>query len=154
MTKEAYLELIQKLDELIDDEVRELEVLRTLGTKTTQENDGMPHAIGISDKVGNSAVKMLMQQEKINHMIDVFVDLREEIRSQIKKLPLKEYRVVYSYYVDGEGLFDIADKMFMSVDWIKKLKNRGVSKIQVIESEAFKEACALLFSKKDNHLKL
>ena len=152
MTKEHYLELIQKLDLLIDDEVHELEVLHTLGTKTTQENDGMPHAIGISDKVGNSAVKILMKQEEINHLIDVFVDLREEIRSQIKKLPVKEYRVVYDYYVKNIGLFDIADNMNMSVDWIKKLKNRGVSKIEVIESEAYTEACEILFSKNNSHL--
>ena len=144
MSKESYLELIQKLNLLIDDEVRELEVLRTLGTKITQENDGMPHAIGISDKVGNSAVKILMQQEKINHTIDVFVDLREEIISQIRKLPTDEYHVIYSYYVLDKGLFEIADERCQSSSWIQKLKWRGISKIEIIESKAYKEACAMI----------
>ena len=144
MKKETYLELIKKLNVLIDNEQLEKEKLFTIATKTTQENDDMPHASGTSDKVGNLSVKLAMKEKEIDHIIDVFVDLRDEIKAQIRTLPVKEYNVLYKYYVLDWGLFDIADDMECTVDWVKKLKNRGISYIGILESDAYKEACKLL----------
>lgn len=151
MKAEIYLSLIRKLDVLISNEQLELENILTLATKTTQDNDGMPHAPGTSDKVGNLSVKLLMKEQEINHMIDVFVDLKEEIKAQIRTLPTDECDVLYKYYVLNQKLFDIADEREQSVDWIKKLKWRGISKIKVLQSEAYKSACALLFSENSSH---
>ena len=106
--------------------------------------DGMPHAPGTSDKVGNLSVKLLMKEQEINHIIDTFVDLKYEIISQIRTLPTDECDVMYKYYVLNIGLFDIADEREQSVDWIKKLKWRAISRIKVLQSEAFKEACKVL----------
>ena len=152
MKTETYLGLIKKLNVLIDNKQLEKEELFTLATKVTQDNDGMPHAPGISDKVGNMSVKLMMKEEEINHAIDVYVDLKHEIISQIESLPEDEYDVLYDYYVLDFGLFDIASSRGQSVDWIKKLKWRSISKITVIESDVYKEACELLFSKKSSHL--
>ena len=145
MKTETYLELIKKLDILITDEQAEKENIVTLATKVTQTNDGMPHAPGISDKVGNMSVKLMMKEQEIDHIIDVFVDLKSEIIAQIRKLPTDECDVLYRYYVLDQGLFDIADEKNYSVSWIKTLKFRGMNKIEVLESEAFKAACSLLF---------
>ena len=98
------------------------------------------------------ALELMMKEEEINHAIDVYVDLKHEIISQIESLPEDEYDVLYDYYVLDFGLFDIASSRGQSVDWIKKLKWRGISKITVIESDVYKEACELLFSKKSSHL--
>ena len=148
MTSETYLGLIKKLDILIYNEQLDKENIFTLATKTTQENDGMPHAQVTSDKVGNLSTKLLMKEQEIDHIIDVFVDLREEIKGQIRKIPADECDVLYKYYVLNLGLFDIADDKQKSVDWIKKLKCRGISHIKINESETYKEACELLFQKK------
>lgn len=145
MTNEEYLELIKKLNILIDDEILEKENLFVLATKTTQVNDDMPHAPGVSDKVSKLSVKIAMKEEEIDHIIDVLVDLRDEIKEQIRKLPADECDVLYRYYVLNEGLFDIADSKHFSEGWIKKLKYRGVRKIQVIKSAVYEEACKLLY---------
>ena len=145
MTNECYLGLIKKLNILIDNEILEKENLFTIATKTTQVNDDMPHAPGVSDKVSNLSVKIVMKGQEIDHIIDVFVDLRDEIKEQIRKLSADECDVLYRYYVLGEGLFDIADSKHFSESWIKKLKYRGTSKIKIVESAAYKEACKLLF---------
>ena len=151
MKAETYLELIGKLDVLINNELLEKEKLFTLATKTTQDNDGMPHAPGTSDKTGNMSVKLLMKQQEIDHMIDVFVDLKEEIKAQIRTLPTDECDVLYKYYVLDWKLSDVADARNQSMTWIKDLKWRGISKIKVLQSEAFKEAEKLLFSEKNTH---
>lgn len=139
MTTDRYLRLIKKLDLLIRDTEGEKEVLRTLAEKVTQENDGMPHATGTSDKVGNIAVKLVMKDQELDDLIDLFVELRSEIVDQLRKLPTNEYKVLYDFYVAGKRLFDIADEQDCSVDWIKKLKWRGLSKVKVIESETYKK---------------
>ena len=151
MKTETYLELIKKLNILIGNKVLEKQELFTLATKTTQNNDGMPHAPGVSDKVGNLNTKLLMKECEIDHVIDVYIDLKHEIVEQIEKLPADEYEVLYKYYVIGEGLFEIADSRNQSVDWIKKLKWRGISHVKVIQSEVYKEACTLLFSENNSH---
>ena len=144
MTKEQYLELIRKLNTLINNELLEKENIATLATKTTQVIDDMPHAPGVSDKVGNLSVKLLLKQQEINHIIDIYVDLKDEIISQIRVLPTDECDVLYKYYVLGQGLFDIAEERDQSIDWIKKLKWKGISKIRVMESAAYKSACEVL----------
>lgn len=136
---------------LINNKELEKQELFTLATKTTQENDGMPHAPGVSDKVGNLSAKILMKEQEIDHVIDTYVDLKDEIISQIEKLPADEYEVLYKFYVLDEGLFDIADSREQSVDWIKKLKWRGISHIKVIKSAVYIEACTLLFSENCSH---
>ena len=123
MTKEFYLELIQKMDLLIVNEYEELEKLNSLAEKITQENDGMPHASGTSDKVGNTSVKIVMKQQEIAETISLCIDLRDEIIGQIKKLHKDEYDVLYKYYALDMGIFEIADVKIKSDSWVKKIKN-------------------------------
>lgn len=144
MRAEGYLQLVRKLNVLINDELLEKENIATLATKTTQTLSDMPHAPGTSDKVGNLAVKLATKQNEIDDMIDTYVDLRCEIKEQIRALPTDECDVLYKYYILDMGLFDIAEEREQSVDWIKKLKWRGTSKIKVIKSDAYIRACKVL----------
>ena len=144
MKTEDYLSMVGKLNMLVNNKLEEKEELFTLATKTTQEISDMPHASGVSDKVGNLAVKLASKEEDIDHAIDVYIDLKHEIISQIEKLPKDEYDVLYRRYVVGQGLFDVAEKRDQSVSWIQKLTWRGLKKIKVIESDVYREACKML----------
>lgn len=144
MTNEEYLELIEKLDLHISNELEELDKLDALAEKTTQENDGMPHAPGTSDKVGNISVKIVMKQQEINETIDLFIDLREEIINQIKKLHTDEYDVLYKYYVLNMSLFKIADKRNKSDTWVKDKKKSGIKHIKINETDTLKKVLKIL----------
>lgn len=148
MKIESYLGLIKKLDVLINNEQLEKENIFTLATKVTQSNDGMPHAPGISDKVGSAAVKLVQKEEEINHLIDLYVDLKEEIISQIRTLPADECDVLYRRYVLGEGLFDVAESREQSVAWIQKLSWRGMHHMKIVDSDVYKEVCKIFSRKK------
>lgn len=137
MTKEDYLELIQKLDLLIINECEELEKLNSIAVKVTQENDGMPHAPGTSDKVGNGAIKIVEKQKEIDEIISLSIDLREEIIGQIRKLHKDEYDVLYKYYVLEMKLFDIADIKDKSETWVKEMKRKGINNIEIQYTETF-----------------
>lgn len=137
MTKEEYLELIQKLDLLILNELEELEKLNTLASKVTQANDGMPHAPGTSDKVGNGAIKIIEKQEEIDEIISLSIDLRKEIIGQIRKLHKDEYDVLYKYYVLEMSIFDIADIRKRSETWVKEMKRKGINNIEIQYTDTF-----------------
>ena len=135
MRAKQYLGLIEELDNHINEQLKRKPEIFTRGTKITQENDGMPHAPGISDKVGSCATELAA----IDELIDLFVDFKNEIEGQINKLVNENEReVLEMYYVDGLRMTDIADMMNVSVAWVVKLKNRGEAHIKILRSEKYK----------------
>ena len=137
--------MIEKLDLHIRNELEELDKLDALAEKVTQENDGMPHAPGTSDKVGNIAVKIVMKQQEINNTIDLFIDLRDEIINQIKKLHTDEYDVLYKYYVLNMNLADIAKTRKKSETWVKDNKKSGIKHLKINESDTYRKVLKILF---------
>ena len=133
MTKELYLELVRKLDVLINDEILEREKIFTLSTKTTQELSDMPHAPGVSDKVGNLAVKLAMKQQDINHCIDVYVDLKDEIRQVVAGLAKKydpeelvDRKVIVVANLQPAKLFGVeSNGMLLATDSMELLTTEG-----------------------------
>ncbi len=145
MNNEEYLSMIEKLNLLINNKMMEREELFTIATKTTQENDGMPHATGTSDKVGNGSVKLLEKEAEIDRVIDLFYDLKQEIIGQIQKLPAEEYDVLHKSFVQGISLADIATEKNKHTDTIKKIRRSGIRNVRILESKNLKEARKMLF---------
>ena len=144
MSNEEYLGMIEKLNLLINNKILEKEELFTITTKTTQANDGMPHATGTSDKVGNGAVKLVQKAREIDETIDLFYDLKQEIIGQMQKLYVEEYDVLYKSYVLRISLEDIAADKGKHIHTIKGIRRSGIKNIRVLESETFKKAQKLL----------
>lgn len=146
MSNEEYLGMIEKLNLLINNKILEKEELFTITTKTTQANDGMPHASAISDKVGNGAVKLVQKAHEIDATIDLFYDLKQEIIGQMQKLCVEEYDVLYKSYVLEISLENIAKEKNKHIDTIKGIRRSGIKNIRVLESETYKKAQKLLFN--------
>jgi DNA-directed RNA polymerase specialized sigma24 family protein len=144
MSNEDYLGMIEKLNLLINNKILEKEELFAITTKTTQANDGMPHATGTSDKVGNGAVKLLEKETEINRTIDVFADLRDEIIQQIQLLPPDEYDVLHKSFVQGMSLSMIAKTKGKALNTIKAIRRNGISNVQINYSENLETAKKLL----------
>lgn len=145
MKNEEYLEIIEKLNLLISNKILEKEELYTIVTKTTQENDGMPHASGTSDKVGNGTVKLITKAQEIDDTIDLFYDLKQEIIGQMQKLPVDEYNILYQSFVQGETLGNIADDMEMSLAQVKRARRSGIANIRILWSDNLMRAKEMLF---------
>lgn len=145
MTNEEYLGMIEKLNLLISNKMLEKEELFTIATKTTQDNDGMPHATGTSDKVGNSTVKIVEKEMEIDRVIDLFYDLKQEIIGQIQKLPAEEYDVLHKSFVQGIALSAIAEEKNKHIDTIKSIRRRGIANVRILNSQNLREAQKMLF---------
>lgn len=145
MSNEEYLGMIEKLNLLISNKILEKEELFTIATKTTQDNDGMPHATGTSDKVGNSTVKIVEKEAEIDRVIDLFYDLKQEIIGQIQKLPAEEYDVLHKSFVQGIALSTIAEEKNKHVDTIKSVRRKGIANVRILNSQNLREAQKMLF---------
>lgn len=86
-------------DAMIDSKRAEERELWAMATSMTQANDGMPHASGVSDKVGNIIAKIIAAQDRTNAQIDRYIDIRDDVIRHIEMLPPKQYKVLHWLYV-------------------------------------------------------
>lgn len=99
MNAYKFLEQVKDADARIDAKKAEERELWALAASVTQANDGMPHASGVSDKVGNIMVKIIEAQNRTNAEVDRFIDIRENVIRHIEMLPRKQYTVLHWLYV-------------------------------------------------------
>ena len=94
-----YLQQVKDANAIIDEKEAELQELWTLATSTTHASDGMPPAHGVSDKVGNTAQKIINAREQTLAQIDKYMDIREDVIRHIEMLPPKQRAVLHWLYV-------------------------------------------------------
>lgn len=117
-----WLESIRKLDQLIDAKIAEKERVRELMVNTVGSIDGMPHAPGISDKVGNLTVKLISLEEELNALIDRYVDEKAEVVKAIEQLPEREYGVLHRYYLRSMTLEQVAEDIGYCTTQVWRIK--------------------------------
>lgn len=130
MNVREWLEGLKKLDELIDAKIAEKERVRALMVNTVGSLDGMPHAPGITDKVGNLTVKLITLEEELNALIDKYVDDKAEIVKAIEQLPDREYGVIHRYYIRRMTLEQAAEDMGYCTMQIWRIKENGLDILQ------------------------
>lgn len=129
-----WLKQVKMLDELIDAKVAERGQLLDLATKMTQNMDGMPHAPGVSDKVGNVAVKLADLADETNKLVDTYVDHKNSVVAALMHLPAMEFGVLHRYFIRYMTMADIALDMGYSVMQVWRYKQSGLKHLKdVIE---------------------
>ena len=133
----AFLERIQTLDELIDAKILEKEELLERATSMAPNMDGMPHAPGVSDKVGNAAARLADKADEINRLTDQLIDYRDEALALLEQLPPLEYRVLHRFYVLYWTMDRIAQDMpsQRSERQCHRIKGRGLRHLQALLDE-------------------
>ena len=129
MNAEEWLEQIKWLDERINAKLAEREQLMALATKVTPSMDGMPHGGGVTDKVGNIAVKLTTLAEETNALVDQYVDQRREVIKALEQLPNNEYTVLHKHYVQFRTWESIADEMDISAMTVWRYKVSGLKNL-------------------------
>jgi DNA-directed RNA polymerase specialized sigma24 family protein len=130
MNAEEWLEGLKKLDELIDAKVAEKERIKALLTNTVGSLNGMPHAPGITDKVGNLTVKLITLEEELNTLIDRYVDDKAAVVKALEQLPYREYGVLHRYYIRRMTLEQVAEDMGYCTMHVWRIKESGLNVLQ------------------------
>lgn len=135
MRADRYLEQVRLLDARIDRKLIEKQRIMELATRITPSLSGMPRASGNSDKIGDTAVRLVEIEEQINDLIDHLIDKRAEIIALLETLPVQDYTVLHQYYIQGVTLAAIAENMApkpMSERQVSRIKARAIKRVQAI----------------------
>lgn len=138
-----YLKQVKDVDAMIDSKRAEEQELWAIATSITQTNDGMPHASGVSDKVGNIVHKIIEAQNRTNEQIDRYIAIRDDVIRHIEMLPTKQYKVLHWLYVrkrerrkKNQSWYytwgEVAEHMGCTEQNISKLRKRAVKNLQKI----------------------
>lgn len=124
MTTKQYLNQIKRFDVLIENKASEIEQLRSMATSITVATDGdRVQTSGDKDRVGRAVAKILDKEDELNELIDQYYDSKELILNQLETLETNYYQLLFYKYVNGYTIEVMAEKMFYSVQHIKKMTN-------------------------------
>lgn len=126
MDAEAWLDDIYKLDELIQAKRAERMRIWEAACGTVAGMDGMPHAPGISDKVGNLAVKLA----DVDDAIKQYEAERSAKIAVLERLPASEYGVLHREYIRGMTREKIAEEMDYSTVQVWRIKKRAMRRLE------------------------
>ena len=147
MNAYEYLEQVRIADAMIDSKKADERELWAIATSVTQANDGMPHAPGVSDKVGNLIPKILEAKQRTNEQIDRYIDIRADVIRHIEMLPIKQYTVLHWLYVrkrdrrEKEQSWyytwrEVAENLGCTEQNISNIRKRAVKNLQkILDSE-------------------
>lgn len=107
-----------------------VEEVRTMAEKTTAASDGMPHATGTSDKVGNAAVKLVELEAQLRDLEQAFIEYRTEVQMKITELPEIEYKILKLRYINYEKWDDIADAVGYVTRSVQNIKLKAFRDLQ------------------------
>lgn len=125
-----FLERVRMLDELIKAKIAERDQLLDLATSITPVMSGMPHGGGVSDKVGNIAIKLADLARETNDLIDKYIDHKAMVVQVLEKLPAKEFGVLHRIYVQYMTMSECASDMGYSTVQIWRIKRLATLHLQ------------------------
>lgn len=133
MDIEKWLEGVRKLDELINAKLAERDRLNELATDISAKPfDGMPHSNTgmVSQKMQNAVVNLVILSSKIDKLIDLYIDYKQEVIDAIEKLPANEYGVLHRYYIRYMTQEQIAVDMCYCTSQIWRIKKKALKNLE------------------------
>lgn len=127
MDAEKYLEQIEKLDALIEECYDESKWWKEIATGTTAQMGG--------ERVQSSGDKQRMASA-MNRSADAdarakaYAKQREEIMDTIRRLPAKQYKILYNVYTKYMSLHAASIKCGVSYATGKKIRKEAIREVQ------------------------
>ena len=113
MDTKQYLQQISRLDRMINNKLAEISQLRELAMSVSAvKNEERVQTTPNFDKIGTAYCKIEEMEEKLDKLIDEFVDKKNLIISQIDKIENETYyEILFARYIEKKTFEKIADEM-------------------------------------------
>ena len=124
MWAKKYLQEIQRLEELLNQRLEELSSLKTMyGLRGCNLSEKVQTSTK-GDTLESSVIKCVELQDKVNTMIDEFVDKKNKVIAEMQSLDDKSYAdILYKRYIRYFSIKQIANDLRISENAVKcKLK--------------------------------
>lgn len=137
MTAREYLEQAYRLNERIDCKLTQLSQLKDMATNITSNlSDVCVQKTHNDHKLEDTIVKIVEQEKEINAEIDAMVDLKDEIKRTIEKVPSVEQRLVLEErYLCFRSWEKIATHMSYGIRWVYKIHGKALATVEKILEE-------------------
>ena len=132
MTVKEYLHQAYRLDHRINSDIEELQRLREMSYSLSSPTRGDRVQTSKSNEAPfvKCICKIRDMEEKINAEIDLFVDLKKEIRSVIEKVENTDEQMVLRYrYIHNMTWLDIGDELHADKSTIRRWHGSALSHV-------------------------
>ena len=132
MDTKQYLQQISRLDRMINNKLAEISQLRELAMSVSAvKNEERVQTTPNFDKIGNAYCKIEEMEEKLDKLIDEFVDKKNLIISQIDKIENETYyEILFARYIEKKTFEKIADEMTYSWRQVIRLHGRALQEFE------------------------
>ena len=132
MDTKQYLQQISRLDRMINNKLSEISQLRELAMSVSAvKNEERVQTTPNFDKIGTTYCKIEEMEEKLDKLIDEFVDKKNLIISQIDKIENETYyEILFARYIEKKTFEKIADEMTYSWRQVIRLHGRALQEFE------------------------
>ena len=132
MTTKEYLCQISRIDRMINNKLSEISQLRELAMNVSAiKNEERVQTTPNFDKIGTAYCKIEAMEEKLDKLIDEFVDKKNLIISQIDKIENETYyEILFARYIEKKTFEKIADEMNYSFRNTTRLPGRALMEFE------------------------
>ena len=132
MDTKQYLQQISRLDRMINNKLSEISQLRELAMSVSAvKNEERVQTTPNFDKIGTAYCKIEEMEEKLDNLIDEFVDKKNLIISQIDKIENETYyEILFARYIEKKTFEKIADEMTYSWRQVIRLHGRALQEFE------------------------
>ena len=139
MDTKQYLQQISRLDRMIQNKLAEISQLRELAMSVSAvKNEERVQTTPNFDKIGTAYCKIEEMEEKLDKLIDEFVDKRNLIISQIDKIENETYyEILFARYIEKKTFEKIADEMTYSWRQVIRLHGRALQEFEKMYGDTY-----------------
>ena len=132
MDTKTYLQQISRLDRMINNKLSEISQLRELAMSVSAvKNEERVQNTPNFDKIGTAYCKIEEMEEKLDKLIDEYVDKKNLIISQIDKIENETYyEILFARYIEKKTFEKIADEMTYSFRNVTRLHGRALQEFE------------------------
>ena len=132
MDTKTYLQQISRLDRMINNKLSEISQLRELEMSVSAvKNEERVQNTPNFDKIGTAYCKIEEMEEKLDKLIDEYVDKKNLIISQIDGIENETYyEILFARYIEKKTFEKIADEMTYSFRNVTRLHGRALQEFE------------------------
>ena len=132
MDTKQYLQQISRLDRMINNKLAEISQLRELAMSVSAvKNEERVQITPNFDKIGTAYCKIEEMEEKLDKLIDEFVDKKNLIISQIDKIENETYyEILFARYIEKKTFEKIADELTYSWRQVIRIHGRALQEFE------------------------
>ena len=132
MDTKTYLQQISRLDRMINNKLSEISQLRELAMSVSAvKNEERVQNTQNFDKIGTAYCKIEEMEEKLDKLIDEYVDKKNLIISQIDGIENETYyEILFARYIEKKTFEKIADEMTYSFRNVTRLHGRALQEFE------------------------